>query len=911
MLSVLYNIIIGPIELILETAYGFLLLVVRNNQGFAVLGISIIVSVLCLPLYAKAESLQEKERLIQKKMAKKVASIRKNFKGDERYMILSMYYRENHYHPIMAMRSSFSLLVQVPFFIAAYHFLSHLESIKGESFLFIENLGIPDGLLNTGLFKINILPILMTGINIVSGIIYTRGFPLKDKLQLNALAVFFLILLYNSPSALVIYWTSNNIFSLAKNIVYRFKNRMQIFYCIVLGGLVSACLYVIFFRSGGRSQRLLFSAASALFTVLIALIPLYVKVINRIGKKWFQPLREKTREVRLLFIISSILAGILCGIFIPFNVVASDPAEFSYITGNSSPFYVLLPPLFISLGIFIFWPIYVFFIGNTKLKILFCFLMTYTALTGILNTFIFSGNYGMLSQQLQFPGGTVFSGTALFLFGNIISLALLLFIILLFFRYGKIKPLYICCIILLVSLSGFSVLKTRDIQKGYTSFEQIVKSNKENTASTGVIQPVINLSRTEKNVFIIMLDKAFGAYFPELLQEKNSLASAFRGFVYYPNTVSFFRSTILGAPPLFGGYEYTPEKMQERNTDPMVTKHNESYLLLPVLFQQNDYSIAVFDLPYFNYQSRMDIKFFADKNMRAGNLDGKYNNIFLSELEDNAPADREKPDVLLRHNFTVFSLFTIAPVLLREIIYDGGNYWSAVNSSRLDIVTGSALRSYAVLHYLPQLTGLNETRQTFTMLVSNMAHDPSFLQYPDYSVNSEISDFGPDRFNGNINSFQYYHVNAASYLLLGKWFEWLKDQGVYDNTRIIIVSDHAESLIVPENTLDRKYTSYNPILLFKDFDADFPVKTDMTFMTNADVPLLAVKDLFPDARNPFTGKVLRAEKENGVNVFLGGSSQPQDYPGNDALDKVSSFYHIKDNIFEEKNWTKITKKYDL
>jgi YidC/Oxa1 family membrane protein insertase len=376
MLSALYNIIIGPIELILEAVYGFLLLVIRNNHGFAVLGISIIVSFLCLPLYAKAESIQEKERLIQKKMAKKITSIRKNFKGDERYMILSMYYRENHYHPIMAMRSSFSLLVQVPFFIAAYHFLSHLESIRGEAFIFISNLGMPDGLLNAGPFGINILPIIMTGINIISGIIYTRGFPLGEKLQLNALAVFFLIILYNSPAALVIYWTSNNIFSLAKNVVYSFKNRMEIFYCIVVGSLAAACLYVIFFRPGGRSQRLLFSAAASIVTVFIALVPLYVKTINRIGKKCFQSLGEKTKEIRLLFIISSILAGILCGFFIPFNVVASDPAEFSYIAGNTSPFSVLLPPLFISLGLFIFWPIYIFFIGNTKLKALLCFIMT-------------------------------------------------------------------------------------------------------------------------------------------------------------------------------------------------------------------------------------------------------------------------------------------------------------------------------------------------------------------------------------------------------------------------------------------------------------------------------------------------------------------------------------------------------
>jgi hypothetical protein len=177
-------------------------------------------------------------------------------------------------------------------------------------------------------------------------------------------------------------------------------------------------------------------------------------------------------------------------------------------------------------------------------------------------------------------------------------------------------------------------------------------------------------------------------------------------------------------------------------------------------------------------------------------------------------------------------------------------------------------------------------------------------------VVKEINDFGEDRFNGNINSFQYYHVNVASYLLLAKWFKWLQRQNVYDNTRIIIVSDHAEAIVQPGDILDRKYTSYNPILLVKDFDAQGELVTDMTFMTNADVPLLAVKELIKDAKNPFTGEALEADKDEGVNIFLGGTSQTRDYPDWRSLDKVSRFYHVKDNIFIEENWTKFTRKYD-
>jgi membrane protein insertase Oxa1/YidC/SpoIIIJ len=70
-----------------------------------------------------------------RKLAGKARKIRQAFKGDEQHMILSTYYRQNHYHPIYALRSSFGILIQVPFFIAAYQYISHLEALQGASFL--------------------------------------------------------------------------------------------------------------------------------------------------------------------------------------------------------------------------------------------------------------------------------------------------------------------------------------------------------------------------------------------------------------------------------------------------------------------------------------------------------------------------------------------------------------------------------------------------------------------------------------------------------------------------------------------------------------------------------------------------------------------------------------------------------
>ena len=70
-----------------------------------------------------------------------------------------------------------------------------MEALQGMKFGFINNLGQEDAMFYIGSFPVNILPILMTLINIISGIIYTKGHPLKAKIQVYGLAAVFLVLL--------------------------------------------------------------------------------------------------------------------------------------------------------------------------------------------------------------------------------------------------------------------------------------------------------------------------------------------------------------------------------------------------------------------------------------------------------------------------------------------------------------------------------------------------------------------------------------------------------------------------------------------------------------------------------------------------------------------------------------------
>ena len=182
-LSILETIFIGPLKLVFEIIFN-LANRATDHPGLAIIFLSLIMNILVLPLYKRADAMQEQSRDIEAKLEKGVRHIKQTFSGDERMMILQTYYRQNNYKPTNALKGSVSLLLEIPFFMAAYQFLSHLSILDGVSLGPIADLGAPDGLLTIGGISINLLPVLMTLVNIISSSLYLKGFPLKTKIQL-------------------------------------------------------------------------------------------------------------------------------------------------------------------------------------------------------------------------------------------------------------------------------------------------------------------------------------------------------------------------------------------------------------------------------------------------------------------------------------------------------------------------------------------------------------------------------------------------------------------------------------------------------------------------------------------------------------------------------------------------------
>ena len=174
MLDLLYTLFIAPLEFWMEKTlqWGF---DHTQSWGWAIIVMSLVVNTVILPIYLKAEHWQEEEQSIRKSFEEDEAMIKRTFKGQERFAMITTMYRQAGYSPLLTLRSSIGFFLQIPFFFAAYHFLSHFEPLQGISFLGLTDLSKPDELFKIGDFAINFMPILMTVINIASALIYTKS----------------------------------------------------------------------------------------------------------------------------------------------------------------------------------------------------------------------------------------------------------------------------------------------------------------------------------------------------------------------------------------------------------------------------------------------------------------------------------------------------------------------------------------------------------------------------------------------------------------------------------------------------------------------------------------------------------------------------------------------------------------
>ena len=915
----IYTVLIAPLEywmrVVLEWGYGH-----SGSWGWSIVLMSVVVNTVILPIYMKAESWQEEEQRKRRGYEAKEAMIKRTFKGQERFAMITTMRRQAGYTTYVAMRSSVGFFLQIPFFFAAYHFLSQYEPLAGVSFLGLADLGKPDEAIDLWGLKINVMPIVMTVINVGSALVYTKGLAKRDKVQLYAMAALFLVLLYDAASGLVLYWTCNNIYSLLKNIVYdgvrRFspcfeqvrielprsfaeEPRPTVYGFLPLliwgGGLLFGVLSstqipffdgtqrrileltsnsffafsmawcikescLLFLKKGRKPFSIFllilcagclwywykgtFIRAKVFFTLLLGLwsmVPVLALTLDRYRpEKWLYPKEDPT----VLYAPSAFwLVVLLCG-YLPVQAYCTAPEIFS------SPDVVLAKLLLNSacFGAMLYvagcvWRV----LGVLRTASV---ITAFVAVWFTVYAFVLPLDVGTIDGfQIEFPERlyrsiNVFADVTLFLFlGAVFFLC---------FKYRAVSVLRITLTVACIGSFFAGIYQLWTVQGRWLSDTQ-----SRRTELPAYNEQMLGFTQQGKNTLVFVLDMFSGRHVGEILEKDAELKEKLSGFVWYPDVLAQGTRTNTSIATLICGEDCTIGALNKGKKESLVDKINQRYATALEAFG-NQTNIFVNE---HNWLESQRFKRYAKGQAQAVR--------FLSSAYLNRYAKQHNLEVKVGGSddfLSAVSLFVSVPWSLKSVVYFDGHwvtqaigYWS---SDRV----ADRLQEWAFLDQLPDISNAKAKSDTYKFFHSEITHYPWLM---------EPGKCGIVRNLAAGQNYPQQAVETCALKALARWFDWMKHEGVYDNTTIVVVSDHGADS-----------SRLNPLLFVKPRNAARqPIVRDDSLVSLSDVPELAAGSF----------------KQQSMSRMR--YTYDMDKVGEDYY-KGAVEYEVKGSIFDEASWPK-------
>ena len=184
------------------------------SYGVAIILLTILVRLIFWPLTHKSTVGMKKMQEIQPLMKEVQAKYKDNPQRQQQEIM--KLYREHKVNPLS---SCLPMLIQIPVFIALFNVLRSAVELRYAGFLWIPDLSEPEGLFADYLpfGGLNILPILMAvTMALQSALTPQAGDKSQQRMMMVMMPVMMLVMFYNFPSALSLYWTLSQVLSIAQ-----------------------------------------------------------------------------------------------------------------------------------------------------------------------------------------------------------------------------------------------------------------------------------------------------------------------------------------------------------------------------------------------------------------------------------------------------------------------------------------------------------------------------------------------------------------------------------------------------------------------------------------------------------------------------------------------------------------------
>ena len=180
------------------------------SWGWAIIIVTIAVRALMWPLYARSNRTMKRMAKLKPEMDK----LKEKYPDDPAKVqqeVMGLY-RKFGINPV---GGCLPMLAQIPIFFGFYRMLQYAVELRGQGFLWVDDLSMPDTVAQVMGYPLNILPIVMG----LSSFAQMQMMPNTsgDKTQqtiMKLMPLMFFFFCYNFASALALYWTTSNIFSI-------------------------------------------------------------------------------------------------------------------------------------------------------------------------------------------------------------------------------------------------------------------------------------------------------------------------------------------------------------------------------------------------------------------------------------------------------------------------------------------------------------------------------------------------------------------------------------------------------------------------------------------------------------------------------------------------------------------------
>jgi YidC/Oxa1 family membrane protein insertase len=127
-------------------------------------------------------------------------------------------YKEYNINPLAGCLPMF---IQMPIFWGFYKVLGTAIELRGSRFLWVHDLSQPDTLFHIGGFPVNILPLFMAVTMLLQMQLQPKSGDAAQQRMFLFMPLIFVLMCYNFASALALYWTVQNVFTIAQLYVTR------------------------------------------------------------------------------------------------------------------------------------------------------------------------------------------------------------------------------------------------------------------------------------------------------------------------------------------------------------------------------------------------------------------------------------------------------------------------------------------------------------------------------------------------------------------------------------------------------------------------------------------------------------------------------------------------------------------